>query len=90
VKNLKDKVLAIIELKCRDCKLNVRLAALELLSYIYSKVEIETSQKEEFYQTIYKEIAFSNNAEYITKSIEIIEKSIISRGNKHKSGYSRC
>lgn len=40
----------------------------------------------EFYQTIYREIAFSNSPDYIAKSINVIDRSLfkLMRFNNHK------
>jgi hypothetical protein len=40
----------------------------------------------EFYQTIYREIAFSNSPDYIAKSINVIDRSLfkLMRFNSHK------
>lgn len=37
--------MAMIELKCRDSDINVRLIALEILLNIYSKAEIDSNDR---------------------------------------------
>lgn len=44
-KNLRQKMMAMIELKCRDSDISVRLVALEILLNIYSKAEIDSNDR---------------------------------------------
>lgn len=44
-KNLRQKMMAMVELKCRDSDTNVRLVALEILLNIFSKAEIDSNDR---------------------------------------------